>query len=570
VSGLYGNPLLEPYAPLTEFIRGPKGDPGTSADDARYIYFDRTYAVPTDQTIDVTAKLQSAVNDAYALGGASIVFSDRQYRHTGINWPGPSGYIVEPITIEFIGPFALQTVPFCPGAGGDSYDTPLPTSGTVFWCTVTAGGSGFWGNLSSATQGLPIFRNCQVLMAGNPQTYGINAGWLTNMITDNVIVGVRNAGNGFCTTGKGTPEIPEPLNLGAIGIIYPGEGNGGTVQARNTVVYGHGVGVTHSEHFIADNLTCFKNKVGLSPRDGWHASTYGRVSLYWNTIDFQPQLNGANQTNPTATKPITRINASQIDSEETDETTAWYTTRLHIDDPYNRLRGRIRWHRMKANVGIFGPLLRRGGVRCDIAPTGGFPRATLDVVAFTQADGSSIPSSLTGAIATEPRGDWFTSGNQIGVNASGVAVADSCVWDFGVSTFSLTTMFKATTSLTELNAGLALFAIDANNMFVAGLAYGVAFIQKIDTSTYSNVGGSVGLAMVAGQEFELTAQVVGRRIQLYVDGVLTQTYVMSSGEWTKFSASTSHGLWIYGGPGYAQVGNRWDHLRLETPGPVAA
>lgn len=529
--------------------------------------FEHDFGAPTDGTSDANPALQAAFNAIYAAGGGRLRCNSRVYRCTDINWPGPAGFGVEPITIEIVGAYPIQTVPFCPGAGGDSYDVPLPTHGTIFWASPTT--AAFFGNLTSSTQGMAIFRNCQILLAGNPQAHGISAGWLTNLITENVLVGVRNASGGFCTTGKGTTEIPEPLNTGVIGIAYPGEGNGGTVQARNTCVFGYGIGVTHSEHFIPDNLTCFKNKVGLQPRDGWHAATYGRVSLYWNTIDLQPLLNGANQTDPTATKPVTRLVANQVDSEETDEAAAWYKTTLHIDDPYNRLRGRMRWHRMKAGSGIFGPLDRNGAARLDLAPVGSTPRSTLDVVSFAAVNGVGLPNSVGGLAPVVPRGAWSVDTLQAKVSTT-ASTDTPVVWPVGdprVLVRSRITM-PATGAR---NIGIALNYVDASNFLfgVISSAGNVVQIQRVSAGAYT-VMGSAAFISTAGVTYEMVMIQRGSRVELWIDGALLVTWTMAAADWTQFSAGISHGLYAYTGAGWESGLTRWNFVQFETPGILSA
>lgn len=531
--------------------------------------FDRDFQPSPDESVLCTAELQAAVNAVYADGGGTIRFSDRVYRHGAISWPGPTGYLVEPVTICFEGPYALETVPFCPGSGGNSYDTQMPTVGTIFWGVLNAGESAFFGNIAAATQGLAIFRNCQVLAAGNPQTYGINAGWLTNLITENVIVGVRNAADGFCSTGNSATGIPEPLNLGSIGIVYPGEGNGGTVQARNTVAFGYGIGATHSEHFIADNLTCFKNKVGLQPRDGWHAATYNRVSLYWNTIDLQSLLNGANQTNPAATKPVTRLVGNQIDSEETDEAVAWYKTALHIDDPYNRFRGRVRWHRMKAATGIFGPLDRNGAVRLDLAPVGSMPRATLDVVGFAVANGVGLPSSFGGLVPVVPRGAW--SVDTLQAKVSTLASTDTpVVWPVGDPRVLVRSRITMPASGAR-NIGICLNYVDASNYLfgVISSSSNVVQIQRVSAGAYT-VMGSAAFISVAGATYEMVMIQRGARVELWIDGTLLVTWAMASADWSQFSPGLSHGLYAYTGAGWESGLTRWNFVQFETPGVIGA
>jgi hypothetical protein len=487
----------------------------------------------------------------------------RTYRITQVTWPTVALTSPAP-TVEIVGARPNAVVPFCPGTGGDFWDVPLPTAGTVFRSTATSGQAAFGGNLSAISNLLVVFRNLIVTVPADPACHGIDGGYLLNMTTDNVLVTARDASGNIPTTGKGATEVVEPLNL-AEGIIYPGEGNGGVTQARNTTVVGFYYGARHSEHFIADNLTVFKCKEGLRPSDGWHAATYGRVSLYWCTKGLV-----AKKFSGSASHPVTRLVANQVDFEETDEASVWYKTAAHLDDPNNYLRGRLRTHRMKAAVGISGPLLRNGGAYLDLAPVGAMPRSVLDVVGFEGTNSTTVlPNTLSTLPPTQHRGTWGISSNQgyIATVGSPDAIAS---WHVGSASHTVHTKIT-TQSAGSRNIGVAFNLVDVSNYLLVAIGSTTLTVQKVSAGTYTSLA-SAAFTSALSTTYDLLVIQRGGRVQAYIDGTLIVSYTLTSGEWTQYGVGLSAGLWAYCTgyePGGA-TGSRWNFVRFEAPHPVTA
>jgi hypothetical protein len=540
--------------------------PVSTAQSVKFIWdraadFERDFNAPTDGTSDATTAMQSAVDTLFAAGGGKLRCGPRTYNITQINWPTVALTSATP-TLEIEGALGLSVVPFCPGSGGDTWSVPALTKGTIFKSTAGTGQAAFGGNLSAISNIHVAFKDVIVRLPSNPQAHGIDTGYLLNLTCDRVMVDVG------LPTGKTGGTIPQPT-AGVYGVIYPGEGNGGVCIARDLTVQGFGVGIQFSEHFDGDRVTAFKNLIGLEPRDGWHAARAGRVNLYWNKVGMQPKVYNASH-------PTTRLNIAELDSEETDETAAWYTTTAQINDPSNRLRGRIRFHRMKAATGINGALLRSGAAYVDLAPAGGFDGGTQDVIGFEGSDSTTVtPTSLGGAPSQQLRGTWGISSQQLYIATVSTSTAgDLCAWDTGSNQVLVHSKVQVPTTLAKANVGVALCAVDASNYLCAVIASGAYSIQKVDTGAFTNLSGNLtGITMAGSQTFDLKVTLQGKRIRMYVDGALVRSYTLSSAEWTKYSAGTSHGAWAYTGAGYepgGSTGSRWSFLRIENPVPLAA
>lgn len=519
---------------------------------------------------DAQDALQNAVNDiALDKKGGVIELMDAEYDFDSIVWPHV-GLDEPPTVIEFRGPFTPATVGFMPGTGltlAQGGDVPAPNRGAILNASLDSGSA--FGGLVATSNILPVFTNVIVRCPPNPQWHGIDCGWAINASLHNVVVDQgRSWGDGSNPNSPG--PIVQPTNAGVVGVIMPGEGNGGVSRARDVLIAGNYTALRHSEHFDFDNLTIGKCIVGLGPSNGWHASRGGRLSLYWNKIGIQP-----NPLVPGA-KPITPIHIAQMDTEEDPIGTNWYSTDYHVNDPSNQLRGEINLRRMVPAGGPSPVLKRYGGAYLHVKSLSTPPKAVYDVVGFGGADSATaLPNSLVGQTPTQHRGTWGVSSKRAYVaTRSNTTAGDFAVWETGQTQVALHSRITVPNPVTTMNMGLALCTIDNANTLMVLLQAGTVSIQKIDAGVYTNLSGNLSVAMVAGQEIDLRAIITGKTIRVYFDGTLVRTYTLTAAEATKYFASTSHGLFAYtsgaAGEQGGASGGRWGFLRIESPGPMLA
>jgi hypothetical protein len=530
---------------------------------------ERDYGAPSSGSVQTA--LQNAVTDILTVkGGGRVLLQDRVYDFDAITWP-VVGLDKPTPTIEFVGPYAPSTVGFMPGGSltlAQGGDMPPPAKGAILKPTQVSG-SGF-GNIAAISNVMPVFRNVIVRCPSNPQWHGIDGGWLRYLKLENVVVDTgRSWGDGSNPLSAGA--IVQPTNAGVYGAIFPGVGNGGVCVARDVLVGGGFYkGLRHSEHFDGDRVTIGKCVIGYLPIDGWHASRIGRMSLYWNTYGMQP-------LNVDSANPITPVQIDELDFEEDPIGGNWYSSVYQVNDPGNLLRGRAMFRRMVPAAGPSLVLKRHGGAYYSLAPTATPPKAVIDAVGFEGVDSATVlPASQVGQAVTQLRGAWGISGQRAYLGTrSNTTAGDFAVWETGQTQVALHTRVVLPSPNTTINMGLALCAVDNANTLVALLQPGVCSIQKIDTGVITNLtGNATGIAMVAGQEIDVRATITGKTIRLYLDGVLRRTYTLTAAEATKYFASTSHGLFAYtsgvaGEQGGAN-GGRWDFLRIESAGPLAA
>lgn len=517
------------------------------------------YGAPASGSVQ--SALQSAVTDILtSKGGGRVLLRDRIYDFDSITWPS-IGLDQPTPTIEFVGPYMPQTVGFMPGVGltaAQGGDMPAPARGAILRSSQATAST--FGGLSAWSNFLPIFRNLIVRVPANPPWHGLDCGWCTGLVTEGVVLDQgRSWGDGSNPLSPGA--IAQPMNAAVEGVIFPGQGNGGVCRARDLLITGVYNALRHSEHFDGDRVTIAKCVVAWRPADGWHAARIGRISLYWNAYGLQPvNFNSAN--------PVTRLHVDELDFEEDPGTGHWYTTVRHVNDPNNKLHGRIGFHRDVPAGGMSFSTLRRGAAYLGFRPIG-IDAALLDAVGFEGADSATtLPQSQDGQPAQQVHGTWGVSG-QWAYIATVSGVNDVAAWETGLTQLTLHTRVRAPAS-GVCNIGLALFVIDANNHVLANVA-ATPTIQKIDAAAWTTLASGSPLTIAAGQEFDVRVTVRGRLITLYIDGARVASYTMTAAEWTKYSASTSHGFFAYSGAGYepgGANGGRWDFLRVEQAGPL--
>lgn len=520
------------------------------------------FGAPTDGS-SAQSELQTAVNQIVAAGGGRLTLR-RLYNFDSIVWP-VVGLDKAVVPIELVGPSTPNVVSYAPGVGltaAQGGDMPAPTSGAILKASQASGSA--FGGLTQWSNLQPTFRDLIVRTPPNSQWHGIENGWCTNTIIDGVVVDTgRSYGDGSNPLSPGA--VVQPTNAGVYGVMMPGAGNGGVCIVRDLLVTGFYHGLLHSEHFDGDRVTLFKNVVAHVVRDGYHAARAGRMSYYWNGTN----LTFTRLAGPTS--PLTRIAIQEADSEETPDTTAWYFTKYHVDDPGNLGHGPVRFHRMIPNVGPVPFLRRRGGVYLDLAPLGSPPRQVFDVVGFDPATAANAPQpTATGVPANVIRGTWGISAQEAYLSAvTQNGNGDLVVWETGTNQIDVHTRIKTNAFATRTNLGVALCAVDGSNMLLGVLGPGTASIQKIDTSAYSNLSGNVHLDMANAQSFDVHVVLQGHRVRVYVDGALLASYTLSAPEWAKYSVATQHGLWAYTA-GYEDGTSRWNFVSFERPGLVAA
>lgn len=398
----------------------------------------------------------------------------------------------------------------------------------------------------------------------NPQAHGIDAGYMSNLELENVKVDTGGS------TGDTLNPIVQPT-AGTTGIIFPAQGNGGHVVARNVTVEGFGIGASHSEHCLLDNFTAFKNGVGLRIVDGWHAARHGRVSLYWNTIGVQSFLQVGGD-------PITRLWIDQLDYEETNSPTAWFRTTAHIDDPSNRLRGSIAYHRVISGTGIVAWLRRNGAAFLELKFLGATEKTIFDIIGFDgTASASAIGSSLGSIPAQSFLGTWGKRGVSSTPNyqayISSLNAGNNLVgWDSGQAQVQLhCPITMSPTAGGHFNSGLLINYVDASNFMCVAISPTTVSIQKMDAGAQTSPAGpgnSVARTTAPGEVLDLVVQQRGGWIQVHINDVLVAYYQMTSAERTKYMGGYIHGFYAYA-PGNEDGGTSWGFLRMAMPGPFS-
>lgn len=169
---------------------------------------------------------------------------------------------------------------------------------------------------------------------------------------------------------------------------------------------------------------------------------------------------------------------------------------------------------------------------------------------FNRANGA-LGSTSTGSVAwaetsaTPP----YIESNRMRANNNGQLASVAT----GVSTFEVSASIIAGS---QTRAGV-IIAVDANNYLYWGTPSNTSarLYKTIAGGTATQIGQSNTIAWADGQSHALAARVQGNTIRLYIDGVLVETYTLSTDEATTFNAAQRGGIRINGnslsGYGYA-------------------
>lgn len=232
-------------------------------------------------------------------------------------------------------------------------DYPVPDNHSVLRSTLTAGSGGAllggWGpsgSYSDFTGVHVIIEDVTFRMPSNPTHSAVDLSHVNGCAIDDVVID---------TGSYWIQGLTQPTTATSYGIKFPQNGNGADVRVGCLNVCGFYTGSQHSEHLNAEQLNFWGCLRALEPTFAHHASHIKRLMTVHCTNGIVPT-------------GIHYLDIEQFNIEHS--TTGWWIPNYDIDDPANRLRGRLKWHVVKAGSGVDSTFLTNGGDGMDWSQVG--------------------------------------------------------------------------------------------------------------------------------------------------------------------------------------------------------
>jgi hypothetical protein len=339
-----------------------------------------------DGVTDDTAAWQAALDYAHSLGGGRIISSipgvsiiagalqDTGGANAQLLLPAVDYGDTETVTIVIEGAFA-------PGSGvAVGSTTPIPVHQLVLKSTLTTGtggavigGQGPSGTSESFTNVELYLRNVTVRLPANPVLSGLNLLKVACADLDSVIV---DAGS------YSIPSISVPTTSTSYGIKLPDLDNGAHTRLGRVDVVGFYNGLLYNEHTLGQYVFTWACKIGhVFNGVAYHASEFLRMGYYHCQTGIKA-IGGAHYVD------IWQLNVEHAAS-------GTWAPAYDIDDASNYLHAYIRWHVVKATVGVDSTFTINGGSHVTTAQTGSAPAGGSPYALTVEDEGSSVDAATT-------------------------------------------------------------------------------------------------------------------------------------------------------------------------------
>jgi len=363
---------------------------GGSAPNSFKVFSVKEYGALGDGSTDDTEAIQDTINAVFANGGGIVYFPNGVYviagnlvtsDNLGAN---PNSQLYIPATdsdspnktaITFLG----ETEPnFTPSAFTGAFTPTL--KGVVLLSTLTtvSGTNPSVFGTIHPTSFLNInytnvgFENITVLVdkdpfGNGPVIGGINMANTSTSFFNKVVVNIN---------GSMTANINLPTSEIA-GIVVSKTNAEFTTSVKNTIVTGFRYGIIIGEHCSMDQVACNGCYAGFVFTSNNHTAVSLRIFAGWNkyTIFFP--------TSSIFGLPVgtAYVDLFDLDIEIWNGTAKWNESTSIIYDPSNYAKGVIKWHLVKAGVGVAPELFNKNGgtnlVTINVADTLEFVNARL-------------------------------------------------------------------------------------------------------------------------------------------------------------------------------------------------
>jgi hypothetical protein len=322
------------------------------------------FAADPSGATDMSATMVAAFQTIVDAGGGTLYFPpgiyllSRPCQDTGAG--GANAQVPFPtIELNIVGVTTQQPTLRLVGAlppptSGES--SVLPTSGyTVFKSTLT-GGSGsasvFANKVGRNNLHLEI-ENFILQLPPDPSVTGWNLADQNDVILKHLLVHSGSLDiNG----------ITQPTHLNQFGIVLPQNNHSANTIVMNTMVWGSYTGYKTGElALLVAGMNAESCVRGVLIAHSHHANIYHSIGLYECAYGLVAAGDGD-----------AYFDVQLLDFENANgQYKKWQDRVLHIDDPGNHLRGKIRWHAVNAGVGVMHSLSVSGGSHLTIEEIGG-------------------------------------------------------------------------------------------------------------------------------------------------------------------------------------------------------
>lgn len=233
--------------------------------------------------------------------------------------------------------------------------TPLPVDHSVLRSTLTSGSGGYLlaGHCTTSAANFTLLHlkleNFTLRMPANPTHSAADFSKVSNLEVDGFTV---DAGE------YQAQAISQPTTATSYGVKFPKNNNGADVRVGVCNVIGFYKGVQISEHFNAQQLNIWACRVPVETTFGYHASHIKRLMVVHCPSGI------------VVTGGAAYLDIEQMDIEHA--TTGWWapSSTYDIDDANNYLHGRVKWHTVKAGVGVDETFAVNGAANFEYARVG--------------------------------------------------------------------------------------------------------------------------------------------------------------------------------------------------------
>lgn len=340
------------------------------------------HGAAVDGTTDDTTAWQAALDAAGAAGGGRIISSiagvsiiggalqDTSGANAQLLLPAVDYGDDECVTIVIEG--AIPP----PSVVAVGVTTPLPDNQLVLKSTLTTGsggallgGVGPTGTTESFTNVDLYLRNVTFRMPSNPTHTALNLLKVACVDLDNVVV---DAGS------YSIPSISVPTTSTSYGIKLPDINNGAHTRLGRVDVVGFYNGFLYNEHTLGQYVTAWACKIAHTFAAGYHDSGFSRLAYY----HCQTGLKFTGDHYVT----IDRLNIEHAAS-------GTWAPAYDIDDASNHGHGKVKYHVVKAGVGVSdGDWTVNGATGITASPVGTEAGAASLIV---KDEGTTLTSAAT-------------------------------------------------------------------------------------------------------------------------------------------------------------------------------
>lgn len=320
-------------------------------------WFDvKEYGAVGNNVTDDTVAIQNCIDAAAAAGGGFIYFRAGIYLVGGALKSGSNSQLTLP-AIHYVDGKQLTLV-FCgatppPPVYSVIGSTPVPDGHSIIRSTLTAGSGGSllagWGptgSFANFTNVMLRMENITLRMPTNPTHTAANLSKVAAVDLNNVSVDTGS----YYVQG-----LAEPTTSTSFGVRLPGNDNGAYTRVDAVNVFGFYTGFEIGEHTVGRQMTAWACKRVLAVPFGYHASKIERLMGVHCQVGIV--FTGEHY-----------LDVDQFNIEHAGN--GWWATTADVDDLSNLGHGLIRWHVVKAGIGVDRTFTKRGGTGLTIIEIG--------------------------------------------------------------------------------------------------------------------------------------------------------------------------------------------------------